>query len=57
MELRSMIAGIMSRHRHPSFAPLGSTRPEARPALPIEDHLWRLDTLDLETLQIRRRLR
>ena len=57
MEFRSMIAGIMSRHRHPSFAPLGSTRPEARPALPIEDHLWRLDTLDLETLQIRRRLR
>ncbi len=57
MEFRSMIAGIMSRHRHPSFAPLGSTRPQARPTLPIDDHVWRLDALDPETLPIRRRLR
>jgi len=57
MDFRSMIARIMSRHRPPQSPLLGSTRPEARPALPIEDHLWRLDTLDLETLQIRRRLR
>lgn len=57
MDLRSMIAGIMSRHRHPSFAPLGSTRAEARPTLPIDDPLWRLDALDPETLPIRRRLR
>lgn len=57
MEFRSMIAGIMSRHRHPPFAPLGSTRPEARPTLPVDDPLWRVDALDLKALQTRRRLR